>query len=123
MRIIANENVAATVIAELRRRGHDVNWVKESNPGTSDESVLATAQSEQRLVLTYDKDFGELAFRYGLPATCGVLLGRGPRFAVSRRWIGSIAASGVGVGVGVGVSGRQAGRLLLTCSYTHSNLK
>jgi predicted nuclease of predicted toxin-antitoxin system len=74
MRIIANENVAATVIAELRGRGHDVNSVKESNPGTSDEAVLATAQTEQRLVLTHDKDFGELAFRYGLPATCGVLL-------------------------------------------------
>jgi predicted nuclease of predicted toxin-antitoxin system len=74
MRIIANENVAATVISELRRRGHDVNWIKESNPGVGDEAVLATAQNEQRLVLTHDKDFGELAFRYGLPAACGVLL-------------------------------------------------
>jgi predicted nuclease of predicted toxin-antitoxin system len=74
MRIIANENVAASVISALRQRGHDVNWVKESNPKASDEIVLATAQSEERLVLTHDKDFGELAFRYGLPATCGVLL-------------------------------------------------
>jgi predicted nuclease of predicted toxin-antitoxin system len=74
MRIIANENVAATVIFELRKRGHDVNWIKESNPRASDDVVLATAQSEQRLVLTHDKDFGELAFRYGLPASCGVLL-------------------------------------------------
>jgi predicted nuclease of predicted toxin-antitoxin system len=76
MRIIANENVAATVISELRQRGHDVNWIKESNPRASDEVVLGIAQSEQGLVLTHDKDFGELAFRYGLPATCGVLLVR-----------------------------------------------
>jgi hypothetical protein len=36
--------------------------------------VLATAQTEDRLVLTHDKDFGELAFRSNLPATCGILL-------------------------------------------------
>ena len=36
--------------------------------------MLAQAQIEQRVVLTADLDFGELAFRYGLPATCGVIL-------------------------------------------------
>jgi predicted nuclease of predicted toxin-antitoxin system len=76
MRIIANENIMATVIRELRNRGHDVLWVKESTPGASDEAVLALAQSDQRVVLTHDKDFGELAFRFGLPADCGVLLAR-----------------------------------------------
>lgn len=74
MRIIANENVAATVIAELRKRGHDVLWVKESMPRAEDVAVLDAAQSDSRLVLTHDKDFGELAFRYGLAASCGVLL-------------------------------------------------
>ena len=42
----------------------------------SDEAVLTRAQLEQRLVLTNDKDFGELAFHYGLPASCGVVLFR-----------------------------------------------
>jgi len=74
MRIIANENIMATVVSELRSRGHDVNWVKESMPQAKDDEILATAQAEQRVVLTHDKDFGELAFRYGLPAECGVLL-------------------------------------------------
>jgi predicted nuclease of predicted toxin-antitoxin system len=74
MRIIANENVMATVVGELRSRGHDVLSVKESIPKAADDAVLARAQSEQRLVLTHDKDFGELAFRYGLSAECGVLL-------------------------------------------------
>jgi predicted nuclease of predicted toxin-antitoxin system len=74
MRIIANENIMATVIRELRNRGHDVHWVKESMPMAADDVILAAAQSEQRVVLTHDKDFGELAFRYGLPAECGVLL-------------------------------------------------
>ena len=74
MRIIANENIMATVVSELRSRGHDVNSVKESMPKAKDDVILATAQAEQRVVLTHDKDFGELAFRYGLPAECGVLL-------------------------------------------------
>src|SRR5215510_13835049 len=76
MRIIANENVSGTVIRKLRERGHDVVSVKESMRAASDEVVLARAQSEQRLVLTHDKDFGELAFRYGLSASCGVVLFR-----------------------------------------------
>jgi predicted nuclease of predicted toxin-antitoxin system len=76
MRLIANENVSGTVIRTLRERGHDVLSVKESMRAASDEAVLARAQSEQRLVVTNDKDFGELAFRYGLPASCGMVLFR-----------------------------------------------
>lgn len=74
MRIIANENLSSTVVRELRSRGHDVLSVKESMRGESDEMVLARAQAELRVVLTHDKDFGELAFRSGLPADCGVIL-------------------------------------------------
>jgi predicted nuclease of predicted toxin-antitoxin system len=74
MRIIANENIMATVVRELRNRGHDVLWVREGMPKAADDAILATAQSERRVVLTHDKDFGELAFRYGLPADCGILL-------------------------------------------------
>lgn len=74
MRIIVNENVSGSVIRALRDRGHDVLSVKESMRSESDESVLARAQAEQRVVITHDKDFGELAFRHGLPASCGVVL-------------------------------------------------
>jgi predicted nuclease of predicted toxin-antitoxin system len=76
VRLLANENVSATVIRTLRRRGHDVLSAKESMRGESDAAVLQRAGREGRLVLTHDKDFGELAFRYGLPAECGVLLFR-----------------------------------------------
>lgn len=74
MRILANENVSATVIQELRQHAHDVLSVKESLRGEQDPALLALAQAEQRLVVTHDKDFGELAFRFGLPAECGVVL-------------------------------------------------
>jgi predicted nuclease of predicted toxin-antitoxin system len=43
-----------------------------------DQSVLARAQSEQRVTITCAPDFGELAFRFGLPVTCGVVLLRIP---------------------------------------------
>lgn len=74
MRILANENVTRTVIAGLRAKGHDVLSVKESLRGEKDDTILARAQSEKRIVLSHDKDFGELAFRVGLSAECGVIL-------------------------------------------------
>jgi predicted nuclease of predicted toxin-antitoxin system len=74
MRFAVNENVSATVIRELRDRGHDVFSAKESMAGAADDLILARAQSEDRIVVTHDKDFGELAFRYGLSASCGVVL-------------------------------------------------
>jgi predicted nuclease of predicted toxin-antitoxin system len=76
LRLIVNENMPDSVSQELRSRGHDVLAVKESMRGDDDASILARAQVEQRIVVTQDKDFGELAFRYGLAATCGVVLFR-----------------------------------------------
>lgn len=74
MRFLVNENVTATVISGLRQRGHDVLSVKESMRSEADDVILARAQAEERIVLTHDKDFGELAFRSQLPAACGVIL-------------------------------------------------
>lgn len=74
MRFLANENVPGPVVAALRERGHDVFWVKESMRGAEDPIVLARAQTERRVVVTLDKDFGELAFRSRLPAQSGVIL-------------------------------------------------
>jgi predicted nuclease of predicted toxin-antitoxin system len=76
MRFLVDENVARTVIDELRQRGHDVLSVKEAMRSESDDAILTRAQAEDRIVVTHDKDFGELAFRSQLPATCGVILVR-----------------------------------------------
>ena len=40
----------------------------------ADDAILARAQTEERIVVTHDKDFGELAFRSQLPASSGVIL-------------------------------------------------
>lgn len=74
MRILANENIPRAAVEALRESGHDVAWVAEDAAGAEDSDVLKRATLEERIVLTLDKDFGELAFRYGLPATSGVIL-------------------------------------------------
>jgi predicted nuclease of predicted toxin-antitoxin system len=76
MRVIANENVTGTVVRKLRQHGHDVLSVKESMQGADDRSILQRAETDLRLIITQDKDFGELAYRYRLPASCGIVLFR-----------------------------------------------
>ena len=73
-KLLANENVGADVVTGLRDDGHDVTCIAEVGPGSTDEVVLALALAESRVLLTFDKDFGELAFRHGQAATPGVIL-------------------------------------------------
>jgi len=76
MRILADENFPALSVQELEKLGHDVLWVRTVMPGAGDDAILARAQTEERLLVTLDKDFGELAFGRQLPADCGVVLFR-----------------------------------------------
>lgn len=76
LRILADENVPRTAVETLIRLGHDVVWVLRDAPGITDVQVIAWAERECRLLITQDKDFGELAFRAGLPAECGIVLVR-----------------------------------------------
>lgn len=76
MRLLADQNVPRGSVDALREAGHDVTWVQEAHPGEEDGVLLEVAVEEDRIVLTFDKDFGELAFREGLPASCGVILVR-----------------------------------------------
>ena len=76
MKLLANENFPLLVVSALRDIGHNVLWVRTDMPGAMDDVILQRAQDEERLVVTFDKDFGELAVRWGLPATCGVILFR-----------------------------------------------
>lgn len=76
MRLLANENFPEAAVTALRAAGHDVAWVRTDAAGSDDRTVLARALAEQRVLTTFDKDFGELAFRAGLPAGCGCVLFR-----------------------------------------------
>jgi predicted nuclease of predicted toxin-antitoxin system len=61
MNLLVNENIPTSVVQSLRARGHDVLAVKETMRGADDPTILARAQVERRLLVTQDKDFGELA--------------------------------------------------------------
>jgi len=76
MRILANENFPGDAVSALRERGHDVAWVRSDAPGSSDFEVLERAQVEERVLITFDKDFGELAFHAGLHTSSGIVLFR-----------------------------------------------
>lgn len=79
MRLLANENVPGDAVTSLRKRGHDVLWIRTEHPGLDDESVLKIAQAENRVLLTFDKDFGSLAFQKGAKAVEGIILFRIPK--------------------------------------------
>lgn len=78
MKFLADENVPAPVIHLLRSEQVDVTWIRDEAPGIPDDQVLTKAQSEDRILITFDKDFGDLACRRGLPASAGVILFRFP---------------------------------------------
>ncbi len=73
-KFLANENVPGEVVEAARQAGHDLAWICELTPGIDDNAVLAASLAEKRVLLTFDKDFGEMAFRQGKAATCGVIL-------------------------------------------------
>jgi predicted nuclease of predicted toxin-antitoxin system len=78
MRFLANENFPGAGVGALESAGHDIVWIRTASPGATDTEVLARAVREQRILLTFDKDFGELARGSALPPNCGVILLRTP---------------------------------------------
>ena len=56
----------------LEAAGHDAVWVGDWNFNPDDATILETAQRELRVLITLDKDFGELAVAFGQPH-CGII--------------------------------------------------
>jgi len=78
MQLLADENVPGPLVRALIQAGCDVSWIRTIAPGISDMEVLALAVQGERVLLTFDKDFGEIARMATLPARCGVILLRVP---------------------------------------------
>jgi len=81
MKLLADECCDAGIVEALRQDGHDVTYVLESMRAASDAEVLRHAWEEDRLLLTEDKDFGELVYRLRHPMHGIILL----RFAPDER--------------------------------------
>jgi predicted nuclease of predicted toxin-antitoxin system len=73
MRFIVDESTGRAVVVHLRASHHDVLAVAEGMPQADDDDILYLANTEGRVLITNDKDFGELVYRSGM-AHHGVLL-------------------------------------------------
>jgi predicted nuclease of predicted toxin-antitoxin system len=72
MKVLLDTCVWGGAKAELQASGHDVFWTGDLARDPGDEDILAQAHREQRVLVTLDKDFGELAIRQNLPH-CGIV--------------------------------------------------
>lgn len=79
MRFFADENLERPIIEVLRQQGHDIATVPVEEKGSPDPTVLALSNTEDRVLITNDKDFAELVFLQK-QVTAGVILVRLPRF-------------------------------------------
>lgn len=84
MNFVADESIDRQIVERLRQDGHRVWYVAEMEPGISDDIVLASANQETALLLTADKDFGEMVFRQNLH-THGIVLIRLAGLSPSRK--------------------------------------
>ena len=73
MRLLADENIDASVVASLRAHGHDVESIRDTSPGVTDAEVIRMALRTKRIIVTHDRDFGNV-MRYPVGTHHGVLL-------------------------------------------------
>lgn len=73
MKFLANENFPLTSILYLRSKGFDVSSIGTDNPGIQDSTVMRIAGKEERTILTFDRDYGELIFKYNFKPGKGVI--------------------------------------------------
>lgn len=79
MRFLADESCNFAVVRALRHAGHDVIAVSEITPRAEDPQVLTLAFQGERILLTEDKDFGQLVFAHGQHSSGVILLRYPPR--------------------------------------------
>lgn len=73
MIFLSNENFPKVSVESLRSQGHTVYSIQEEFPGISDEEVMVYAIEKNAIILTFDRDYGELIFARRLPSPPGVM--------------------------------------------------
>lgn len=74
MKFLADENIEKSIVDELREMGYDIKWVADAGLRMDDMAVFNAAGREKRILLTNDKDFGEIVFRQRFVSSGIVLL-------------------------------------------------
>lgn len=72
-RLLADENIPARAIDALRTAGYDLLSIREFSPGIPDEEVLRLAVAQDSILVTFDRDYGDLVFRRDLKAPQGII--------------------------------------------------
>jgi predicted nuclease of predicted toxin-antitoxin system len=73
MRFLANENFPKASVIKLREAGHDVSAIIEEAPGATDQQVLIRSDRDGRIILTFDRDYGELIYKHKNIPAAGVM--------------------------------------------------
>ena len=63
MTFLADESVDKQIVDRLRAAGHHIEFIAETTPGIPDSQVLERSNEATAVLLTADKDFGEMIFR------------------------------------------------------------
>lgn len=62
LKFIADVNIEKRIVDYLLENGYDVKWIPDYECEMTDEELLKVANEERRILITNDKDFGELTF-------------------------------------------------------------
>lgn len=73
MKLLANENFPYKSIFYLKDKGYDIVSIGMDNPSIKDVEIMAIAINDQRTILTFDRDYGELIFRHNYKPEKGVI--------------------------------------------------
>ena len=73
MKFLANENIPLASIKYLKKMGFNIKSIGLEHLGITDKEVIAIANAEQRTIITFDRDYGELIFKHNLKPKNGVI--------------------------------------------------
>ena len=73
LKLLANENFPYKSIVYLLENGYDITSIGIDNPSILDAEVMLIAMKEERVILTFDRDYGELIFKHNYKPDCGII--------------------------------------------------
>ncbi len=74
MKLLIDENAPRTLVEYLRDEKYDLLWIREYQRGLADDEIVSLSSVEGRIIITFDKDFGELVYRKNMNPPGVILL-------------------------------------------------
>lgn len=73
MLLLADENIPLQSVHLIRNNGYNIISIMENSPGITDNEVLMRANKEKRILLTFDRDYGEIIYKKKSPLPAGLI--------------------------------------------------